>query len=160
MFLCEPLINTGIELQAIARVHRIGQLQETTVWMYLIADSVEESIYEISVNRRLEHIARRQKLSSSSDPEKADKNAPSRELDEETLDAANSLELQEGVIGRTMASRAMEGERVPEDDLWQCLFGKASRSGRRAQTVSRQAGDETSRLLRAEAADARRDIER
>ena len=31
VFLCDPLINTAIELQAIARVHRIGQHNPTTV---------------------------------------------------------------------------------------------------------------------------------
>jgi E3 ubiquitin-protein ligase SHPRH len=56
VFLCEPLINTAIELQAIARVHRIGQQRATTVWMYLVAGTVEETIYEISVDRRLEHM--------------------------------------------------------------------------------------------------------
>ncbi|EXJ96198.1 hypothetical protein A1O1_01324 [Capronia coronata CBS 617.96] len=56
VFLCEPLINTAIELQAIARVHRIGQCRPTTVWMYLIADTVEEAIYDISVTRRLAHL--------------------------------------------------------------------------------------------------------
>ncbi|KAF3481697.1 uncharacterized protein GIQ15_04456 [Arthroderma uncinatum] len=59
VFLCEPLINTAIELQAIARVHRIGQHQDTTVWMYLVANTVEEAIYQTSVTRRLAHIARR-----------------------------------------------------------------------------------------------------
>ena len=49
VFICEPLIQTAVELQAIARVHRIGQTRPTTVWMYLINDTVEEAIYEISV---------------------------------------------------------------------------------------------------------------
>ena len=31
VFLCEPLLNTALELQAIARVDRIGQQHETTV---------------------------------------------------------------------------------------------------------------------------------
>lgn len=58
VFLCEPLINPAIELQAIARVHRIGQQQATTVWLYIIDGTVEESIYQISVRRRLEHLDR------------------------------------------------------------------------------------------------------
>ncbi|KAJ5948434.1 hypothetical protein N7454_001741 [Penicillium verhagenii] len=61
VFLCEPLINTAIELQAIARVHRIGQHRSTTVWMYLVSGTVEESIYELSVARRLAHIIEKEK---------------------------------------------------------------------------------------------------
>ena len=52
VFLCEPLLATAVELQAIARVHRIGQHRATTVWMYIIGGTVEESIYEMSVTRR------------------------------------------------------------------------------------------------------------
>merc|ERR1711981_823712 len=58
VFLCEPLVNPALELQAIARVHRIGQMRETSVYMYLISDTVEEAIYQLSVNRRLAHISK------------------------------------------------------------------------------------------------------
>jgi E3 ubiquitin-protein ligase SHPRH len=58
VFLCEPLVNTAIELQAIARVHRIGQMRPTTVWMILIADTVEEAVYQLSADRRQQHIAK------------------------------------------------------------------------------------------------------
>ena len=58
VFLCEPLINPAIELQAVSRVHRIGQTRGTTVYMYLVGGTVEEAIYDISVKRRLEYMAR------------------------------------------------------------------------------------------------------
>ncbi len=58
VFLCEPLLNTALELQAIARVDRIGQQHETTVWLYLVDGTVEESIYNLSVQRRMEHMGR------------------------------------------------------------------------------------------------------
>src|SRR5262249_33968376 len=52
VFLCEPLLNTALELQAIARVDRIGQTHETTVWLYLMKGTVEESIYDLTASRR------------------------------------------------------------------------------------------------------------
>lgn len=61
VFLAEPLINVALELQAIARVHRIGQMKPTTVYMYLTTDTVEEVIYDISVARRLKYLAARNK---------------------------------------------------------------------------------------------------
>lgn len=60
VFLMEPLVNTALELQAIARVHRIGQEQETTVWLYIVDGTVEESIYHLSVRRRMEHLHQHQ----------------------------------------------------------------------------------------------------
>jgi len=56
VFLCEPLLNTPLELQAIARVDRIGQQRSTTTWLYLISGTVEESIHKLSVQRRMEHM--------------------------------------------------------------------------------------------------------
>ncbi|PGH14860.1 hypothetical protein AJ80_05786 [Polytolypa hystricis UAMH7299] len=155
VFLCEPLVNTAIELQAIARVHRIGQHRETTVWMYLVSDTVEETIYGLSVSRRLAHIARKHKaeeVKGEGDTNGIDDMDISK-LTEIEIDAANSLELQDAAIGNLMGSTAAEGERVDADDLWQCLFGHADNAKIEA---SEDARNEVSRFLRAEAAESRR----
>ncbi|KAI9885897.1 MAG: hypothetical protein M1823_002322 [Watsoniomyces obsoletus] len=68
VLLCEPLLNTALELQAIARVHRIGQQRPTTVWMFIVNDTVEEYIYDLSVKRRLMHIQHGRRRSVSLSP--------------------------------------------------------------------------------------------
>ncbi|KAK1968457.1 SNF2 family domain-containing protein [Colletotrichum sublineola] len=118
VFLCEPLLNTALELQAIARVDRIGQKNETTVWLYLIEGSVEESIYNLSVKRRMEHMGQSSKgKSKGSTPE----------IQEPTLEAANTLELEQASLSRLMSRDKNAGEAVPTEDLWECLFGQVSR---------------------------------
>ncbi|WYZ38946.1 hypothetical protein EsH8_III_000860 [Colletotrichum jinshuiense] len=118
VFLCEPLLNTALELQAIARVDRIGQKNETTVWLYLIEGSVEESIYNLSVKRRMEHMGQNSKgKSKESTPE----------VQEPTLEAANTLELEQASLNRLMSRDKNAGEAVEADDLWECLFGRVSR---------------------------------
>ncbi|KAL1793081.1 hypothetical protein ACET3X_008063 [Alternaria dauci] len=144
VFLCEPLINPAIELQAISRVHRIGQQRPTTVFMYLISDTVEEAIYDISVARRLEHISNN---TSSKLPTQSGSTTPA--LKEQTLDAANSAELQNAPFKQLMRKKG-EGEIVREDDLWHCLFGKQKK--RATQPVLER---EVGRELRAQAAEAR-----
>jgi E3 ubiquitin-protein ligase SHPRH len=151
VFLCEPLINAAIELQAIARVHRIGQMRETTVYMYLISDTVEEAIYEISVNRRLAHIGQ---ASSSEPASKTTSRAQTpAALQETALDKANNLEMQQAPISTLLAKGKNEGELVDRGDLWSCLFGKLRRS---SGGVSGALQMEVDRQLRADAADARR----
>ncbi|EME39624.1 hypothetical protein DOTSEDRAFT_75316 [Dothistroma septosporum NZE10] len=145
VFICEPLIQTAVELQAIARVHRIGQTRPTTVWMYLINDTVEEAIYEMSVARRQAHVqarlqSKRSETSRSSTP------AP---LQENAIDAANSDELQSAPLTKLLVPGKGGGEMVGNDDLWQCLFGKAQKTPKNA--AHQQAG----RQLRAEAAEQR-----
>lgn len=51
VFLLEPLVNHSIELQAIGRVHRIGQVNETTVFIYQVNDTVEERIVHLAAER-------------------------------------------------------------------------------------------------------------
>ncbi|TQB69588.1 hypothetical protein MPDQ_001626 [Monascus purpureus] len=157
VFLCEPLVNTAIELQAIARVHRIGQQRPTTVWMYLVTDTVEESIYDLSVSRRLAHIVKEvedldSRTSNSKSRTKGDVIAES--LTETAIDSANSREMQDAALTKLMAGGASGGELVQKDDLWECLFGNASRRSKKEQKLEAQ--QEIGRFLRGEAAEERR----
>ena len=145
VFLCEPLINTAIELQAIARVHRIGQKRPTTVYMYLISDTVEESIYRISVARRLEHVKRTGFGSdaAASTAASAANGAVNGNLDyendellstrttsamqENVLDAANSRELEQASLDKLLVKGKAGGETVDSSDLWDCLFGNSQK---------------------------------
>ncbi|EME80438.1 uncharacterized protein MYCFIDRAFT_198667 [Pseudocercospora fijiensis CIRAD86] len=147
VFVCEPLIQTAVELQAIARVHRIGQTRPTTVWMYLINDTVEEAIYETSVARRLAHVQSREQRQRESQKSRSATPAP---LQENAIDAANSEELQSAPLTKLLVAGKSGGEMVANDDLWQCLFGKAQKL-----THSAAARQEIGRHLRAEAAEAR-----
>ncbi|XP_013116383.2 E3 ubiquitin-protein ligase SHPRH [Stomoxys calcitrans] len=45
VFLVEPILNPGEELQAIGRVHRFGQTRATTVHRFIMDDSIEENIH-------------------------------------------------------------------------------------------------------------------
>lgn len=46
VFLLDPIINRGDELQAMSRNNRIGQTEETYVWNFMIKNSVEENIFK------------------------------------------------------------------------------------------------------------------
>ncbi|KAJ6137668.1 hypothetical protein N7471_004154 [Penicillium samsonianum] len=150
VFLCEPLINTAIELQVIARVHRIGQNRPTTVWMYLVSGTVEESIYEISVTRRLAHIMEKEKqvkaalLTSPADGDG---------VTEAVIESANSMELQDATLTTLMQRGSVGGEMVKKDDLWQCLFGNTKPKD--GTDLSAEAAREVGRFLRGEAAEQR-----
>jgi E3 ubiquitin-protein ligase SHPRH len=151
VFLCEPLLNTGLELQAIARVDRIGQHQETNVWLYLVDGTVEESIYQLSVKRRMEHID--QRLSQINIKGKQISN----EISDTTLDEANSLELQQAPLASLVAKGDSGGEIIQEEDLWDCLFGGIEKRNASRALIDHELGrdEEVRRHLRAEAAEGR-----
>jgi len=48
VFLIEPVLNPAIELQAISRVHRIGQTKPSHVHRIIIRDTVENKVFELS----------------------------------------------------------------------------------------------------------------
>ncbi|KAG6003689.1 hypothetical protein E4U21_001797 [Claviceps maximensis] len=127
VFLCEPLLNTALELQAIARVDRIGQQRETTVWLYLVSGTVEESVYNLSVRRRMAHLGDQRRSDSDCDnitattTAKTDSTATG--MRDASFEAANSLELEQAALSRLMSKDKSAGEMVPKGDLWECLFG-------------------------------------
>ena len=115
--------------------------------MYLVSGTVEESIYELSVTRRLAHIIEKEKRENAP---RAHTGAVVQDLTETAIDSANSMEIQDSRLGSLMQS---DGELVKKDDLWQCLFGniKPGDSNDRSTDVEREVG----RFLRGEAAQQR-----
>jgi E3 ubiquitin-protein ligase SHPRH len=118
VILCEPLFNTALELQAISRVHRIGQARPTTVWMYAISDTVEESVLALTTKRRLAL------LHQSNAPSTDGTSEQRRPITEAKLDISNSIELQKA--SGKMIGRRGEGEIVPQDELWDLFFGESA----------------------------------
>ncbi|TLD39069.1 ATP-dependent DNA helicase [Venturia nashicola] len=164
VFLCEPLINAAIELQAIARVHRIGQLRETRVYMYLISDTVEEAIYDMSVSRRLAHIGTTAShkmaethASSPMEPRAVTRQATGdkNKVLERDLEEANNIEIQQAPLSKLLAKGKSGGEFVDGEDLWNCLFGKA----RTRKSYLASLAEEDREVI-ADAAEHRKDVER
>jgi E3 ubiquitin-protein ligase SHPRH len=52
VFMVEPVFNEALEQQAISRVDRIGQTKETTVFWYIIRETIEERVHEIHNAKR------------------------------------------------------------------------------------------------------------
>lgn len=128
----------------------------------MVSDTVEESIYQISVSRRLSHIAQKEKENKTKEEGINISSSPSLELKDGTtipnltetaIDSANSLEMQDATLGKLLATGA-GGELVGKDDLWQCLFGVVQKKG--SLDEASDAGGEVHRFLRGEAAEQRR----
>ncbi|KAG9930275.1 hypothetical protein KCU98_g20715, partial [Aureobasidium melanogenum] len=47
VFMMEPQFNPGVEMQAIDRVHRLGQKRDVVIRRFIMANSFEEKIVEL-----------------------------------------------------------------------------------------------------------------
>ena len=114
--------------------------------MYLVNDTIEEAIYEISVDRRLAHMKRKQ------DGTESHAKAPD-ELEERSFEAANTLEMQANPTAELLAKDRSAGEVVSKDDLGQCLFTKRMRV---VERISAYPNGIVDSAVRAEAVEQRR----
>ena len=73
-------------------------------------DTVEKSIYDISVTRRLAHMGARGTVEKSEEASI-----------ENQIDAANTMEMEQTALGNLLAKGSGGGEVVSKEDLWNCL---------------------------------------
>lgn len=107
VFMVEPVFNEALEQQAISRVDRIGQTKETTVFWYIVRETIEERVHEI-------HNAKRHYRNSHQNREN------STEGNEEDEDAA-SLPLHAALD--TLSAGG--GEVVSDEDVRRCFTNQS-----------------------------------
>lgn len=112
--------------------------------MYLVENTVEKSIYEISVDRRMSHLA----CSQTDEKGKANKAAAL----ESQIEAANTTELQEASLSQLFSKGSGGGEMVSKEHVWDCLFRHRPQPGGQ---VSAEAEGEVLRHVRATAVEQR-----
>lgn len=80
VFLVEPLLEPALETQAIARVHRIGQKKKTTVFQYIIPETVDERIALLSL-RKWKHLIFSRAHSTGTVQESSITQSPTKDTD-------------------------------------------------------------------------------
>lgn len=101
VFLCEPMVNLSFELQAVSRIHRIGQTKETKVWNFIIENTIEESIAYLGTKKRIQAA-------------KVRKGNEVEEIDDNVLEAKEMMKVTE--------TGKKDGEVIADEDLWATFF--------------------------------------
>lgn len=120
----------------------VGMLTRTIrSWIYLVENTVEKSIYDISANRRLSLMGQAAVRENTQDDDDL----------EHRIEAANTLELEQTPLANLLTKGSTGGEVVAKEDLWDCLFSR--QPGQKRE----EAEFEMTRHLGATAAESRRD---
>ncbi|UZJ54158.1 hypothetical protein CBS101457_003478 [Exobasidium rhododendri] len=134
VFLLEPLVNHSIELQAIGRVHRIGQTMETKVYIYQVNDTVEERVIHLASGRGQSLVTR--------------ENSISKELKDSAEWIAKT---QEEIGSRGNAAKQKEGEFVASiEEVFHCLFDEEEEEADEGEGRGREADQVISSPLKEE----------
>lgn len=139
IFLCEPLVNTPVELQAISRIHRIGQRKITTVWMFAIENSVEQNIVSLGTRNRIEYLESTKKETkekqSGNKRQKVQKEHLSHPFEEIELKTAESYAMSLGMTSERSTGRVFSGntESVADSDIPYVFFGERVNHDKEAQ---------------------------
>ncbi|GAV29067.1 hypothetical protein PMKS-002546 [Pichia membranifaciens] len=122
VFLCEPMVNLSFELQAVNRIHRIGQTKETSVWNFIIEGTIEESIAYLGTKKRIQ-AAKVRKSVMKTEEEQQGEDAESDKDETEEIDD-DVLEAKE--LTKVNDTSRKDGEVIPDDDLWAAFFAARS----------------------------------
>ncbi|CDO94720.1 unnamed protein product [Kluyveromyces dobzhanskii CBS 2104] len=102
LMILDPILEISTELQAISRIHRIGQKHETYVWNFMVRNTVEESIMKYKAVLDGKRIQRKKELQATT-------NEAALQQAEQELDEQFSLaNLYNGSGGKKL--------------IWHCLF--------------------------------------
>ncbi|SJM87192.1 related to Irc20p [Zygosaccharomyces bailii] len=97
VFLLDPIINRGDELQAMSRNNRIGQTEETYVWNFMIKNSVEENIlkYKCLLEGRRKLLGRKSRVKQEElDATAVDEEREELEMNESTGEQVSGRHLK------------------------------------------------------------------
>lgn len=118
VILVEPLLEPALETQAIARVHRVGQKRKTTVFQYIIPDTVDERIALLSLRKWKHNIFSRAHFTGTVQ-ESTISAAPDSEQDKFKRSSKRFKEM-----GESKKDKIIDGDSLTDEDLARLVLDK------------------------------------